>query len=256
MDVSKVKAAITPKTKAIMPVHYAGQPVDMDALLKVAGDIPIVEDACQSIDAEFNGRRCGATGIAGGFSLHPLKNLNVWSDGGVIVTNSVEMRDKLHLLRNHGMTNRDEYAFYGYNSRLDSVQAAVGNILIKDTKWITERRIEAARFYDESLKDLSPQVTLPMRSKNERNVYHLYMMLVDERDALLKHLNDSGIEAKVHYPIPLHLQPASKHLGYKLGDFPVAEAQAKRLITLPVHQHLTGEELNYVVTEIRKFYRK
>lgn len=254
MDVSQVKKAMTSNTKAIMPVHYAGQPVDMDALLKVAGNIPIVEDACQAINASINGKVCGTIGISGAFSLHPLKNLNVWGDGGIITTNSLEFRDKLRLLRNHGMKNRDEYEMYAYNSRLDSVQAAVGNRLIDQTDWITNKRIESARFYDEAFSDLS-EVTLPNRTPSEKCVYHLYMMLVENRDALLKHLIGSGIEAKVHYPIPLHLQPASRHLGYKLGDFPVAEAQAQNLITLPAHQHLGIEQLDYVAKTVRKFYR-
>ena len=124
MDVNQVTRAITSRTKAIVPVHYAGQPVDMTALQKIARNIPIVEDACQSIDSAIDGKHCGTMGMTGAFSLHPLKNLNVWGDGGVITTNSEEIRDKLYLLRNHGMKNRDEYEIYAYNSRLDSVQAA------------------------------------------------------------------------------------------------------------------------------------
>lgn len=255
MDVNQVARAITPKTKAIVPVHYAGQPVDLKTLMDIAGDIPVIEDACQGIDSAINGKKCGTVGITGAFSLHPLKNLNVWGDGGVITTNSEEMRRKLQLLRNHGMKNRDEYEFYAYNSRLDSIQAGIGNALIEQTPWITEQRIRAAKFYDETFQGLSPRMIVPPRSPKERCVYHLYMLLVERRDELLKYLNEKGIEAKIHYPIPLHLQPASAHLGYKRGDFPVAEAQAKSLITLPVHQHLTLQELDYVAQTVHNFYK-
>ena len=257
MDVSQVEAAITKKTKCILPVQFAGQPVNMSALLEVANKhgIPVLEDACQGIDSSVDGKNCGTWGVMGGFSLHPLKNLNVWGDAGVVTTNSEELRDKLHLLRNHGMINRDEYAIYAYNSRLDTLQAIVGNHLIKDMKWITDKRIENAKKLDTAFKDLEEFVLLPERKKNERCVYHLYMMLVKERNELLKFLNDKGVEAKVHYPIPLHLQPASKHLGYKLGDFPVAESQAKSLLTLPVHQHLTDEEMDFMITSVKEFYK-
>lgn len=257
MDVNIVEKAITPRTKAIMPVHFAGQPVDMTHLMAIAKkhNLPVIEDACQSIDSSFDGKRCGAIGITGGFSLHPLKNLNVWSDGGLVTTNSEEVRDKLRLLRNHGMVNRDEYAFYAYNSRLDSVQAAVGNYMIGDAKRITDRRIEVADTYDAALKDLKEFIYIPERKSNERNVYHLYMMLVKDRDQLLAFLNKNEIEAKIHYPIPLHLQQASKHLGYKRGDFPVAEKQAASLITLPVHQHLRDDEIKFAVSKVREFYQ-
>lgn len=257
MDVDKLEAAITEKTKAIMPVHFSGQPVDMDKVMQLAAKyrLKVVEDACCAIDAEFNGQRCGSIGITGAFSLHPLKNLNVWGDAGVITTNDSEIDKKLRLLRNHGMTNRDEYAFYAYNSRLDSLQAVVGNHLIDDVKWITNKRIEYANMFDKAFtKDLPDFVTVPPRSSNERPVYHMYMLLVKDRDALNTHLQAKGIESKIHYPTPLHLQPASKKLGYSRGDFPVAEAQAKSIISLPVHQHLTSEEVRYVVDSVKEFY--
>ena len=256
IDPSKIEAAITPRTKALLPVHWGSQPADMDAILKIAKKrgLPVVEDACQSIDAAVGGKKCGAMGVCAGFSLHPLKNLNVWGDGGVITTNSEEMRDRLRLLRNHGMSSRDEYAFYAYNSRLDSLQAVVGNRMINDMKWITDTRIKNAQSYDAAFKGIS-RITLPKRSPKERHVFHLYQFLAEERDRLLAHLNKCGIEAKIHYPVPLHLQPASKALGYKKGDFPVAESQAKATITLPAHQHLTEEELTHVIRSVKEFYR-
>ena len=190
----------------------------------------------------------------GWICLHPLKNLNVWGDAGVIITDSEEMLEKLRLMRNHGMINRNEYAFYAYNSRLDTLQAVVGNHLIKDKDWITETRIVHAKRYDEAFKGMSDYITIPPRSENEECVYHLYMILVKNRDELNAYLKDKGIESKIHYPSPLHLQPASKKLGYQKGDFPVAEAQAKSLITLPAHQHLKSEEIEYTIEQVRQFY--
>ena len=251
-----IKKAITPKTKAIMPVHYAGHPADMPEIIAIAEEhgLAVVEDSCQAITAAINNRYVGTFGIAGGFSLHPLKNLNVWGDGGVIVTNSEEMREKLILLRNHGLKNRDEVQVFGYNSRLDSLQAIVGNHLIGDIEKITETRIKWAGRIDAALSDLKKYIKIPKREPGKRYVYHLYMLMVEDRDELLSHLIKNGIEAKVHYPIPLHLQPAAIHLGYKRGDFPVAEAQCKSIITLPVHQHLTQEEIDYSIEKMREFY--
>ncbi|MBT3981914.1 MAG: DegT/DnrJ/EryC1/StrS family aminotransferase [Bacteriovoracaceae bacterium] len=257
MDVSKLEAAITENTKCIMPVHYSGQPVDMDPLLKIAQkhNLKVVEDACCAIDAEVGGKRCGTIGDTGGFSLHPLKNLNIWGDGGVITTNNEEIRDKLRLLRNHGMVNRDEYAFYAYNSRLDTVQSIVGCHLIKDVKWITDMRIKFAESFDSAFSQLSDFIKIPPRPANERRVYHMYMLLVERRDELHSFLLEQGIDAKVHYPIPLHLQQASEGLGYKMGDFPVAEKQAKNIISFPVHQHLIDEQVQYTIDKVKEFYK-
>jgi len=256
IDCDKMEAVITKRTKALMPVVWGGQPPDMPRIMEIAKkhNLPVIEDSCQGIGAAIAGRNCGSWGLAAGFSLHPLKNLNVWGDGGVITTNSKEMRDKLHLLRNHGMSSRDEYAFYAYNSRLDSLQAVVGNHLIKDFRWITDTRIANAETLDKALAKLKGKVKLPPRSADEVHVYHLYQFHATRRDELLKFLQDRGIEAKVHYPIPLHLQPASRPLGYKKGDFPMAEADAAATVTLPVHQHLTKQEIDHMITCIAEFY--
>ncbi len=257
MDTNAISKAITPKTKAIMPVHFSGQPADMKKILEIGvkNNVHVVEDACCAIDGASAQLRCGAAGITGAFSLHPLKNLNVWGDAGVITTNSTEVDRQLRLLRNHGMVNRDVYEFYAYNSRLDSLQAVIGNHLLDDVKWITDQRIKFANAYDQFFaKELEDFVTIPPRSSNERHVYHMYMMLVKDRDNLNQYLQKSGIESKIHYPTPLHLQPASKKLGYKLGDFPVAESQAKNIISLPVHQHLSDEQVNYVAQKVKEFY--
>lgn len=256
MDVAQVEAAITKNTKAIIPVHYSGQPVQMDALLEIAKkhNLEIVEDACCAIDASFDQKNCGTMGTFGAFSLHPLKNLNIWGDGGVITTQSKDHADKLKLLRNHGMINRDEYAFYAYNSRLDTLQSIVGKHLIKDVKWITDKRIENANKVDQTLKNIG-QIVIPPRSARERNVYHMYMLLVERRDELYKYLLDHEIDAKIHYPIPLHLQKASEKLGYQRGDFPVAEKQAETIISLPIHQHLKDEEIDFMTEKVKSFYQ-
>jgi aminotransferase EvaB len=255
MDVGQVQAAITPRTRAIMPVHYTGYMTDMPRLVEIAKghDLPIVEDACQAILADIGGKRAGTWGIAGGFSLHPLKNLNVWGDGGVIVTDDDAMAAQLRLLRNHGMVNRDEIAVLGYNSRLDTLQAVVGNWLIPHTEAIAQARIDNAAYYDAALAEI-PGVTLPPRGDGMRRVYHLYIVFAEDRDALLAHCLARGIEAKVHYPIPVYRQRALAHLGHREGDFPVADRHTKSIITFPCDQHLSRSEQDHVIATVREFY--
>jgi dTDP-4-amino-4,6-dideoxygalactose transaminase len=253
-----IEAAINKRTKALMPVHYAGVAADMDKIMDVAHHhgLPVVEDSCQAIGASINGKNVGSFGVTGGFSMHPLKNLNVWADAGLIVTDNEAVRDRLILLRNHGLRNRDEVDIYGYNSRLDSVQAVVGKHLIKDLDWITENRIKWAQKLDAALTKLADKVSVPMRRGHKRYVHHLYMFSANNRDDLLKFLIDNKIEAKIHYPIPMHLQRCAAHLGYKEGDFPVTERQARSIITLPVHQHLEEEQVDYMIYKINEFYGK
>lgn len=256
IDPTLIEPAITPRTKAIMPVHYAGVCADMDQILPLARQkgLKVIEDACQAIGASLRGQKAGTFGLAGGFSLHPLKNLNVWGDAGVIVTDDPQLWDRLVLLRNHGLKNRDEVEIFGYNSRLDTIQAAVGLHLIDQLEWITETRIKWAQRLDQALVELAPKVKVPARRPHKRYVHHLYMFQAQRRDELLAFLQAGGIEAKVHYPIPLHLQRCAAHLGYREGDFPVAEAQARSIITLPVHQHLREEQVEYMIVKIGEFY--
>ena len=256
IDIERIEDAITPRTKVILPVHLSGCPANMPEIMKIAEkhNLKVIEDAAQAILATIDGKHVGSWGEAAGFSLHPLKNLNVWGDGGIVVTRSKEMRDQLRLLRNHGMKNRDEIEIFGHNSRLDSIHAAVGLKLIKEVHWITNKRIEYAKKFDEAFKNLNKFIKIPHRPKNYNWVYHTYVLRVKDRDVLLDHLLNKGIQAKVHYPIPMHLQKASEYLGYKKGDFPVAEEDAKTIITLPVHQHLKPEEMEYMIDSISKFY--
>ena len=255
MDVSQVEAAITPRTKAIVPVHFTGETVDMPALMKIAEKhgLPVVEDACQSILGESNGKRAGTFGHAGSFSLHPLKNLNVWGDGGVIVTNDDAFAAKLRLLRNHGLSNRDEVEILGYNSRLDSLQAVVGLWLIDSTHDITSKRIANGAYYDAAFATI-PGVTVPPRRANAKRVFHLYMIFAEQRHALYDHCRARGIECKIHYPVPIYRQPALKDLGHALGDFPVTDRHAQSVISFPVDQHISRAEQDEVIAAVRDFY--
>ena len=256
IDVSKIEAAITSKTKALLPVHLSGHPADMPAVMEIAErhDLEVVEDAAQSILAAIDGKHVGSWGSAAGFSLHPLKNLNVWGDGGIITTRSKEVYDKLRLLRNHGMSNRDEIEIWGHNSRLDSLQAVVAIRLLKEVHHITDSRIANAKKFDDAFSDLIDYITIPPRLPNIKQVYHTYVIHAKDRDKLVSHLLENGVSAKVHYPIPLHLQKAAADLGYKAGDFPVCEAHCKSIITLPVHQHLSDDEIGYTIEKVRGFY--
>lgn len=258
IDVTKIEDAITPHTKAIMPVHLTGCPADMPAIMKIAErrNLIVVEDAAQAILASIDGKSVGSWGATAGFSLHPLKNINVWGDGGVIVTRSQELRDKLRLFRNHGMTTRDEIAFWSHNCRLDTLQAVIAKRLIKQVHSITDQRIANAKRYDESFADLQKYIQVPPRRANVKQVFHTYVIRVKDRDRLYAYLIEKGIDVKIHYPIPLHLQKAASSLGYKEGDFPVCEEDCRTIITLPVHQHLKPEDLSYVIDCVRGFYRK
>lgn len=256
IDASKIAAAITPKTKAIMPVHWSGNPCNMDDIQRIAQqhDISVVADACHAIGAELNGLGMAQYSDLTCFSMHPLKNLNVWGDGGIVLTNDESMAEKLYLLRNHGLVGRDECAEFAYNSRLDTIQAVVAqHLLDNQIDHITERRIANAAYLDNALSGLK-QLVLPPRANHKKAVYHLYMGLFERRDALQQHLQSRGIDAKVHYPTPMHLQPAASHLGYVRGDFPQAEQIADNCLSLPVHEYITQEHLQYMVDCIKQFY--
>ncbi len=255
IDPSKIEAAITPKTKAIVPVHLNGCPADMVKIMEIAKkhNLKVVEDTCQAIGATVEGKRTGSYGDTGAYSLHPLKNINVWGDGGMIVTDSEEIRDKLILLRNHGLINRDECVMYAYNCRLDTMQAVVGLYVIKQVEWIIGERAKNGEYYDKELANI-PQIRTPKRDQRYTYVHHNYVVFAEKRDELLKHLLEKGVDAKIHYPIPLHKQKASEYLGYKEGDFPVTERHCKEIISLPAHQHLTQEQKEYVISSIKEFY--
>lgn len=250
-----IEAKITSRTKAILPVHWTGNPCDMDKIeaLAVKYGIPVISDACHAIQAEYKGRSSGSLGTVACFSFHPLKNLNVWGDGGIIATNSIEIADKLRLLRNHGLINRDECKIFAYNSRLDTIQAVVARHLLTKLDFITSSRISNANYFDSKLDNIH-QLQMPVREPYKKQVYHIYSFLAERRDDLQKFLVDNGVDAKIHYPIPMHLQPAAVEYGHKPGDFPNAELIASKTISLPVHEFITKDQQDYTVDLIRKFY--
>ncbi|MDA8637320.1 DegT/DnrJ/EryC1/StrS family aminotransferase [Rhodospirillales bacterium] len=256
MDVEKLETAITPKTRAIMPAHISGEVTDMQKISDIAErhNLVLVEDACQSLLGEIDGRKAGTWGIASGFSVHPLKIINVWGDGGIVVTDDAEIDRKVRLLRNHGLRNRDEMEILGYNSRLDSVQAVVGKWIVKQTESIVSQRIKHAAHYDAAFADI-PEIRVPPRRANGRNVYLLYMVFAESRDELLAHCIAEGIEAKIHYPLPIYRQDALRFLNHEYGDFPTTDRHAETLISFPVDQHLEIAELDRVVEAVRVFYK-
>lgn len=257
IDVNKIESAISSKTAAILPVHWAGCPPEMDKILEIAGrhGIPVVEDACPAVGAKINGRYAGTFGKVNAFSMHPLKPLNVWGDGGIIVTDDDDAAAFLRLYRNHGLVDRDHVEIWGVNDRLQPFQAVVGSRVLDTVEGLVEARIRNAQLLDEGLKGLESYIRRPHRPEGYREVYQLYLVSATRRDELVKFLNSRGIEAKIHYPIPIHLQKAARDLGYKRGDFPVCERQADEVVTLPAHQHITEVEINYTISTIREFYR-
>jgi dTDP-4-amino-4,6-dideoxygalactose transaminase len=258
IDVALIERALTPRTRALLPVHLSGNPADMPAILDIGRrrGVPVVEDACQAFTAAIDGRAVGTFGTAAGFSLHPLKPLNVWGDAGIIVTDSAALAEHLRLRRNHGLRDRDTVEIFGVNSRLDTLQAIVGLHLLDKTAAVTERRIEHARRLDAGLAPLAPRITIPPRRPGIRHAYLTYVVQAQDRGGLVRFLSERGIEAKIHYPVPVHLQPAAEDLGYKAGDFPECERQAREIVTLPAHQYLTNDQLDYVVEQVREFYSR
>ncbi|HEV7229767.1 MAG TPA: DegT/DnrJ/EryC1/StrS family aminotransferase [Bacteroidia bacterium] len=255
LDPEKVLAAITPRTKAIIAVHLTGRPAPMDELLEIAKKhkLHIIEDCAQAVSATYKGKPVGSIGTTGCFSLHPLKNLAACGDGGVITTNDDKLFEFLNKARNHGLKNRDECAFWSYNSRLDNLQAAVLNVKLKELKKWTARRREIAGIYQQKLKGLP--IILPVDKAHESAVYHTFIIQTDRRDELKNFLAEHGIDTKIHYPVAIHMQEAAAELGYKTGSFPVTEKQTRTILSLPVFAELSNEQVNYVADTIIKFYQ-
>ena len=257
MNVDLVEEKITERTKALLPVHFTGYMVDMPKLIEISEKyrLPIIEDACQAILGSIDDKKAGDWGYAGAFSLHPLKNLNLWSDGGVIVTDDAKLNNKLRLLRNHGLEDRDTVSILGYNSRLDTFQAVVGNWLLPKAEEIAAQRIKNANYLDTGLRKVK-QISIPPRIENYKLVYHLYIVFAEDRDGLIEYCIENGISAKIHYPVPIYRQKALKSLGHKKGDFPVTDSHAGKIITFPCDQHLDKKELDYIVEVVTGYYEK
>ncbi|HIQ06556.1 MAG TPA: DegT/DnrJ/EryC1/StrS family aminotransferase, partial [Anaerolineae bacterium] len=251
IDPSRIEAAITPRTKAIIPVHLYGQPADMDPILEIAQEhgVKVIEDAAQAHGAEYHGRRAGSIGDLACFSFYPSKNLGCYGDGGAVVGSDVALIEQVRLLRDHGRTSKYEHAELGWGYRLDAMQAAIlGAKLPHLDAWNDARRAAAYR-YNELLAGMD--VVTPRELNGVCAVYHCYVIRTPHRDEVVVRLRSQGIGAGIHYPIPLHLQPAYEHLGHQLGDFPVSEACSQEVLTLPLFPEITEEQQARVVDAIR-----
>lgn len=264
IDVNAVERAITPRTKAIVPVHLFGQCADMDPLLKLATDhnLFVIEDTAQAIGAEYihqNGKRsfAGTMGDIGATSFFPSKNLGCFGDGGAMFTNDTELATKLRMIANHGQTVRYYHDSIGVNSRLDSMQAAILRIKLKHLKAYNQARNDVASFYDNAFAN-HPLLKVPARAANSTHVFHQYTLITHgiDRFGLQEFLQNKGIPAMVYYPVPLHLQKAYQDPRYKAGDFPITEALCAGVISLPMHTEMEAEQLNYITSSVLEFCNK
>lgn len=252
IDPAKIEAAITTATRAIMPVHLYGQSADLDPIFAIAErhNLIVIEDAAQAHGSLYKGKRVGALGRAGCFSFYPGKNLGAYGEGGAVVTNDAEVARRVRLLRDHGSERKYRHEIIGYNFRLEGIQGAVLNVKLRHLdKWNDLRRAHAAR-YNELLAESN--LVLPREMPDARHIYHLYVVQSDERDALQQRLNEAGVQTGIHYPVPIHLQPAYASLGHRTGDFAEAERQAQHVLSLPMFPELTDEQINEVAKAIGK----
>lgn len=257
MDPNKLEAAITPRTKAIIPVHLYGQPAEMDPILEIGKrhDIPVIEDAAQAHGSEYRGKRIGSLGTMACFSFYPGKNLGAYGDAGALVTNDDGLAQKVRMLRDHGRTTKYEHEISGYGYRLDGMQGAILDAKLKHLPdWNAQRRAHADH-YTELLSNLDDSIVTPYEPSHVRAVYHLYVIRTRRRDELLNFLKTQNIEAGIHYPVPLHLQPVYKNLGYHHGDFPETEQAAHEILSLPLYPELAHTQMEQVVDSMREFYR-
>jgi len=254
IDPAAVEAAITPRTRAIMPVHLTGRMADIGAISAIASrhGLAVIEDAAQAMGARFNNRYAGTIGTIGCFSAHPLKNLNAMGDGGFIVTQDNAIAGRLRRLRNNGLADRNTVTEWGVVSRLDNVQAAILRQRLDRLDGIIAARRNNAELYRSLLDNRA--VFCPPCRQEEFNTFHTFVIQVDRRDELQKFVTERGIGTAIHYPVPIHLQPAAESLGYNKGDFPVTERQAKCILTLPVNQSLKPAEIEYVAEAVNKFF--
>jgi dTDP-4-amino-4,6-dideoxygalactose transaminase len=253
LDPRALEAAVSPETGAVLPVHLFGQMAPMAAIAEVAGRqrTVIIEDAAQAHGATQGGRPAGSFGLLAGVSFYPGKNLGAYGDAGAVLTESAEHARQVRLLGDHGSERRYEHVTIGFNSRLDTFQAVVLRARLRRLTSGNEARRQASRRYSELLADV-PDVTLPMTAPGNEHVWHLYVIRVPRRDHILRCLHDEGIQAGIHYPVPVHLQPAFRHLGYGPGDFPVAEGAATQLLSLPLYPQITEEQQVRVVDAVRR----
>jgi dTDP-4-amino-4,6-dideoxygalactose transaminase len=251
MDPALVERAITPKTKAIIPVHLFGQTADMDPILEIARrrGLFVLEDACQAHGAEYKGRRAGSIGLAGAFSFYPGKNLGAMGEAGAAVTNDAGVKEYIEMFRDHGQRKKYYHGLVGWNARMDGIQGAVLSVKLKHLEKATEARRAHAALYN-SLLAGEEKLRLPREAKDRRHVYHLYVVRAPRRDAIIESLARLGIHCGIHYPIPVHLQEAYRGLGLGRGSFPVAERCADEFISLPMFPELSREQIEMVAREL------
>jgi len=255
IDTDKIQEKITEKTKAIMPVHLFGQPAEMDKIMEIANEynLKVIEDNAQGIGTKYKDKTAGTIGDIGTLSFFPSKNLGAMGDGGMCLTNDKELAEKLRCLRVHGSTSQYKHKWVGYNSRLDTLQAAVLLVKLQYLDNWSQGRRDNADYYNEQLKNV-PQVITPKISNKCTSIYNQYTLRVQNRDGLLKHLRNNNIGCAIYYPLPLHLQECFAYLGGKEGDYPVAEKSSKEVISIPIYAELTKEQQDYIIEKIKGFY--
>lgn len=254
MDPAAFEAAITPRTKAVIPVHLYGQMCDMDPIMEIARrrGLFVVEDSAQAHGAEYKGRRAGSIGDAGCFSFYPGKNLGAYGEAGAVVTNNETLAARCRMFRDHGQRQKYHHSIVGWNDRMDGAQGAILEIKLKYLpEWNAKRR-DAARLYGELLGDVEG-VELPVEAPGRKHIYHLYEIRVNNRDEFMKAMADEGIGCGIHYPIPVHLQDAYRFLEIPAGSCPVAERCAERIVSLPMFPELTEEQVRYAAGKIREW---
>jgi dTDP-4-amino-4,6-dideoxygalactose transaminase len=254
MDPDLLEHAITPRTKAVIPVHLFGHMADMDPIMRIAKkhNLFVIEDASQAHGAEYKGRKAGSIGDIGCFSFYPGKNLGAYGEAGAVVTNDPALADKVRMFRDHGQSKKYYHDMIGWNARMDGIQGAVLGVKLKYLPAWTEARRKHAKQYDQLLEGL-PGIVLPHEAGYAQHVYHIYAIRNSRRDALMTALGDKGIATGIHYPVPLHLTGAYRHLGCKEGSFPVSERIARELVSLPMFPELNQEQIEYVVGGIKEF---
>jgi len=256
MDPKLLQKAITKKTKAIIPVHIFGQVCDMDPILETAKkhNLYVIEDACQAHGAEYKGKRAGSMGNAAAFSFYPGKNLGAYGEAGATVTNDEKIAEKMKIFRDHGQGQKYYHDMFGWNARMDGIQGAILNVKLKHLdKWNEGRRKNAA-LYNKQLSGID-KIKMPIEASYSKHVYHIYAIRYKERDKMMDFLKDKGIGVGIHYPVPVHLQKAYKNLGYKKGDFPVAEKSADEFVSLPMFSELTEEQINYTTEQVNAYFK-
>ncbi|OPY76423.1 MAG: dTDP-3-amino-3,6-dideoxy-alpha-D-galactopyranose transaminase [Syntrophorhabdus sp. PtaU1.Bin050] len=257
MNADLLDQVITPKTKAIIPVHIFGQTADMDPIREIAAKhgLFVIEDACQAHGARYKGQLAGSLGMAGCFSFYPGKNLGAYGEAGAVTTNDNELAEKIRTLRDHGQQRKYHHGVIGWNGRMDGLQGAILSVKLKHIDAWNDCRRKNAGLYAEHFKgDASNDIVAPIEVDNAKHVYHVYAVRTKNRDVFMDALGKKGIATGIHYPVPLHLTDAYRKLGYKAGDFPIAEDVANQLVSLPMFPELSEEQISYVASEAKAFF--